>query len=176
QPGPRPDLLARAALAGIRSNSQWGGTMRRFAIGIAIGGVCAVCAGCGENTPPAAPAAPAQVSQEFSEAFGNRAPVIESVRLDPAEPAHGAVLHAVVTARDPEGQPVTLAHRWFVDGAEQHAAEGSLTLEGVAKGAEIRVSVTASDGNLASEARDASARVIDRPPQMTQVLIAPAGS
>jgi len=31
--------------------------MRRFAIGIAIGGVCAVCAGCGENTPPAAPAA-----------------------------------------------------------------------------------------------------------------------
>jgi len=150
--------------------------MRRFAIGIAIGGVCAVCAGCGESTPPAAPAAPAPVSQEFSEAFGNRAPVIESVRLDPAEPAHGAVLHAVVTARDPEGQPVTLAHRWFVDGAEQRTTDAAFPLEAVAKGSKVRVSVTASDGALVSDVVEASTRVIDRPPEITATWLAPEKS
>jgi hypothetical protein len=144
--------------------------MGRFAIGAAIG---VLCVACGDNTRPA----PAGIAtNEFTESAVNRAPVIESVWLDPAEPAQGAVIHAVVTARDPDGQPVTIAHRWFVDGSEQQVTDGTLTLESVAKGSEIRVSVTASDGSLASDARDASARVIDRPPQLGQVVIVPASS
>lgn len=147
--------------------------MKGLAIGIAIS---AVCIGCGEGAPPAGAPAPAPASQDFGEAASNRAPILESVRLDPAEPAQGATLHAVVTARDPDGQPVTLAHRWFVDGAEQRVNEASFALEGVAKGAEIRVSVTASDGLLASDASEASARVIDRLPQVTSTLLEPEGS
>jgi hypothetical protein len=145
--------------------------MRALAIGTAIS---ALCVGCGEGAPPAA--APAPASQDFSEAADNRPPVLESVRLDPAEPAQGATLRAVVTARDPDGQPVTLTHRWFVDGAEQRTSEPSLGLTGVAKGAEIRVSVTASDGELASDAVESSARVIDRLPSITATLIKPEGS
>ncbi len=145
--------------------------MRRFAISVAIS---AICAGCGDSSPPAG--APAPASQDFGEAAGNRAPILESVRLDPAEPAQGATLHAVVTARDPDGQPVTLAHRWFVDGAEQRVNEASLALAGAAKGAEIRVSVTASDGELTSEEMESSARVIDRPPSITATVLKPEGS
>ena len=145
--------------------------MRRFAISVAIS---AICVACGEGSPPAG--APAPASQDFSEVAGNRAPILESVRLDPAEPAQGATLRAVVTARDPDGQPVTLTHRWFVDGAEQRTSEPSLALTGVAKGAEIRVSVTASDGELASDAVESSARVIDRPPSITATLLKPEGS
>ena len=141
--------------------------MRRLAIGFAIG---AVCGGCGEGAPPAAAPAP---SQNFATTAVNRPPVIESVRLEPAEPTQGAVVRAVVIARDPEGQPVTLTRRWFVDGAEQQGNGESLALEAVAKGAEIRVSVTASDGALVSDAIDASGRVIDRPPQISSALINP---
>jgi hypothetical protein len=146
--------------------------MRALAIGVAIS---ALCVGCGEGAPPAA--APAPASQDFSEAADNRAPILESVRLDPAEPAQGATLRAVVTARDPDGQPVTLTHRWFVDGAEQRGEVGpTLAPSGAAKGAEIRVSVTASDGELASDTREASARVIDRLPSITATLLKPEGS
>jgi Putative Ig domain len=143
--------------------------MSRLAIGFAIG---ALCVGCGKGEPPA----PAAASQDFTESAVNRAPIIESVRLDPGEPALGATVHAVVTARDPDGQPVTLVHRWFVDGAEQRGGEASLVLASASKGAEIRVSVTASDGVLASDTVDASARVIDRMPQITSLMIAPEGS
>jgi|SRR5215468_3795218 len=144
--------------------------MRKLAIGFAIG---AVCVGCGDSAPPRAAAPP---SQDFAAAAANRAPVVESVRLDPAEPAQDAVVHSVVTARDPDGQPVTLARRWFVDGAEQQASGDSFSLQGVAKGAQIRVSVTASDGTLVSDAVDATARVIDRPPQIGSIELVPAGS
>src|SRR5262249_21252122 len=70
----------------------------------------------------------------------------------------------------------TLSYRWFVDGAEQRAGEASLALAGVAKRAEIRVSVTANDGALVSDAAEASARVIDRLPQITSTLIQPEKS
>ncbi len=149
--------------------------MRRFAIGVAIGALCVgLCTACSESAP-LAPASHA-ASQEFGDSAANRAPILESVRLDPDEPAQGATLRAVVTARDPDGQAVTLVHRWFVDGAEQRVNEATLSLEGVAKGAEIRVSVTASDGTLTSDASDASTRVIDRLPQITSALLKPEGS
>jgi Putative Ig domain len=145
--------------------------MRRLAIGVAIG---ALCAGCGDSTPPEVRAQAA--AQEFGAAPENRAPIVESVRIDPSEPAQGAIVQAVVTARDPDGQAVSLAHRWFVDGAEQRNDGASFPLEGVAKGAEIRVSVTASDGMLTSDAADASARVIDRLPSITSTLLVPTES
>src|SRR5262245_3970172 len=142
--------------------------MRRFAIGVAIG---ALCVGCGDDTPP--PSAPAAASQDFSEAAVNRAPIVESVRLDPAEPAQGAAVHAVVAARDPDGQPVTLVHRWFIDGAEQRTSDSALQLASAAKGAEIRVAVTATDGERVSDVLEASTRVIDRLPQITSTLLQP---
>jgi hypothetical protein len=144
--------------------------MRAFAIGIAAG---VLGMGCGDATPPATgPAA----SQEFTESDVNRAPIVESVRLEPSEPAEGDTVRAVVTARDPDGQILTLAHRWYVDGSEQVAGDPTLALLGVAKGAEIRVSVTASDGSLASDPVDTSVRVIDRPPALHSAVLVPPGA
>jgi Putative Ig domain len=146
--------------------------MRWSAIGVAVG---VLCVGCGESAPP--PSAGAQpASDDFAAAAVNRAPMIESVRIDPSEPAQGAVLHAVVQARDPDGQGVVLAHRWFVDGAEQASRDATFALDQIGKGAEIRVSVTASDGALASDAMEASTRVIDRSPSITETILVPSGS
>jgi Putative Ig domain len=144
--------------------------MRWIVVGAAIG---ALCSGCGQSEPPAAtPAA----SQDFGPTAVNRAPIVESVRIDPAEPARGALLRAVVTARDPDGQSVTLTHHWFLDGAEQATSDASFPLDGVDEGAEIRVSVSASDGELESEAAAASVRVTGRPPQLGAAVLEPAGS
>lgn len=145
--------------------------MRRLAIGVTFG---ALCVACGEGAPPAGTTASS--SNEFTESIGNRAPVVESVRIDPAEPAQGAVLRAVVIARDPDGQPVVLTHRWFLDGAEQGVGDASFALDSAGKGAEVRVSVTASDGVMVSDAMEASARVIDRSPSLTQAILVPSGA
>ena len=139
-----------------------------------IGAVAALCVGCGDSAPPATSGA-AEASGDFASSAVNRAPIIESVRIDPSEPAQGAVVSAVVTARDPDGQAVVLTHRWFVDGAEQGGGDAAFALDRAGKGAEIRVSVTASDGVLVSDARETSARVIDRSPSITQTVIVPAG-
>ena len=143
--------------------------MRKWAIG-------ALCAGlsmaCGDSAPPAAnPAAPAA-----SPAVGNQAPRIESLRLDPADPAQGSMLSAVVIARDPDAQSVTLVHRWFIDGEEQLGRDATLSLDGVRKGASIRAIVTASDGILTSEPAEVTTRVIDRPPRLISTRIVPEKS
>lgn len=143
--------------------------MRRFAIGMTLG---ALCLACGDDAPPAATTAAA--TNEFTEPAVNRAPIIESVRIDPSEPAQGAIVRAVVTARDPDGQGVVLTHRWFLDGAEQ-GGDATFALDQAGKGAEIRVSVTASDGVLVSDAIDASVRVIDRSPSITSTILVPSG-
>jgi len=53
--------------------------MRGLAIGVAVG---ALCMGCGESAPPpSAGAAPA--AGDFAAAAANRAPILESVRIDP---------------------------------------------------------------------------------------------
>jgi hypothetical protein len=145
--------------------------MRWSAIGVAFG---ALCMGCGGDSPPAASSTAPAVQR--SESAANRAPIIESLRIEPSEPAQGAVVHAVVTARDPDGQGVVLTYRWFVDGAEQDARDATYALDQAGKGAEIRVSVTASDGALASDAMEESTRVIDRSPSLTQAILVPSGA
>jgi hypothetical protein len=147
--------------------------MRTLAISVTL---AALCVGCGEDAPPATTTTAAALAQDFTESAANRAPIIESVRIEPAEPASGATLRAVVIARDPEGQTVTLAHHWFVDGAEQTANEPTFQLSDAAKGTEIRVSVSASDGLSASDAVDASVRVIDRVPTLIGAVLVPAGN
>src|SRR5262245_41251282 len=96
--------------------------MRGLALGAALG---ALCVACGDNAPPA-PASTA--ATEFGESAANRAPVIESVQIDPSEPAQGAVVRAVVQARDPDGQGLVITHRWFVDGSER-AGDATLALD-----------------------------------------------
>jgi hypothetical protein len=113
------ELRARESSTGAScADRRRGGVMRWSAIGVAVG---ALCVGCGESAPPPSAAA-APAAGDFAAAAANRAPILESVRIDPSEPAQGAIVHAVVTARDPDGQGVVLTHRWFVDGAEQARA------------------------------------------------------
>lgn len=143
--------------------------MRRAATAVAI---CALASGCGDGAAPPG-SGPEAASREFASSAENRPPVVESVRLDPREPAPGDALRAVVTARDPDGQPLSLSYRWFVDGAERAGDAASLSLAGVWKNTEVRVAVTASDGVLASDPVEASVRVIDRPPRIGALVVKP---
>jgi hypothetical protein len=144
--------------------------MRWNVIGVAV---AALCVGCGDSAPAPEAGVPA-ASGDLASA-GNSAPILESVRIEPSEPAQGSVLRAVVQARDPDGQGVVLTHRWFVDGSEQGSGDASLALGQTGKGAQIRVSVTASDGVLVSDASEASARVVDRTPSITDTILVPSG-
>jgi Putative Ig domain len=149
--------------------------MRGSAIRGAVGALCVgLCSACGDDAPPAAVTTTA--TNEFTESATNRAPMIESVRIEPSDPAQGEVVRAIVMARDPDGQGVVLTHRWFLDGAEQGSSDASFAVDQAGKGAEIRVSVSASDGVLTSDAMEASARVIDRSPSITSTILVPSGS
>lgn len=148
--------------------------MRRSAVWIIGWAGLAVGAGCGGGDAPSAERSAAVVAA-VPEA-GDRAPVIESLHLEPAEPAQGDTLRAVAIARDPDGQPVRLGHRWFVDGVPRQSDGPTLVLSEVPKGAEVRVVVTASDGSRDSAPAQASAVVIDRVPSLTSVSLAPEAS
>jgi len=144
--------------------------VRTLAIALALG---ALGGGCGDRAHPAPVVAPATA---LGAEAGKLAPVVESVRIDPAEPSRGSTVRAAVQARNPDGRHVTLAYHWFVNGGAVGTGTPSLSLEGVDKGAEIRVSVTASDGALESAPVEATTRIIDRPPSLSRVMLSPKDS
>ena len=64
---------------------------------------------CGSEDAPAAEIAASGAATPLE---GNRAPILRDVRIQPEEPAAGQLLRAVVWARDPEGDAVTLTYHW----------------------------------------------------------------
>jgi hypothetical protein len=137
-----------------------------MAIGFAA---CAIGLGCGDDAPP--PAEP-DLSLGFASSEENRPPRIAQVRIEPGEPAIGSRVSAVVSARDPEGAPLSLSYRWLVGGLER-GDEASLSLAGVAKGSRVEVEVAASDGVHESAVSRASVEVIDRPPVIRGFVVEP---
>lgn len=146
--------------------------MRSIVAACAIGVVGVACGGDPEPAP--ATGSEPTAARGFSEAREvAAAPVIERVRLEPREPARDEVVRAVVSARDPNGDPVELDYRWRIDGTPQRWGEESLELAGVRKGAVVEVEVTASDGSLRSDPARAEVSVIDRPPALTALTVDP---
>jgi hypothetical protein len=133
----------------------------------------ALLAACGGEAPApsgrslSAPAAAASAS-------ANRAPRVERVALDPAEPHAGDDVVARVQAVDPDGDAVELQYVWTVGGRRVAERGASLQVPDKAqKGVPIEVEVTAHDGRVGSEPMAASAQVGNRGPELLGVRIEP---
>src|SRR6266508_532765 len=107
----------------------------------------------------------------------NNAPVVDSVRLDPSAPVTNDVLRAVVSAHDPDGDALTYAFTWKVNGTVRRTASGAsaadsfdLSIAGNGdRGDTITVEVTVSDGRLQTAA-GATALVANSTPQVSVSL------
>ncbi|MBW2494866.1 MAG: hypothetical protein JRE43_08940, partial [Deltaproteobacteria bacterium] len=107
------------------------------------------------------------------EAGENHAPVIRSVRLEPADPIDGDRVHAIVAVSDQDGDPVELGFEWHISGRPIPSGEASIALEGVTKRDLIEVAVKASDGELQSPTARAEAKVRNRRPTVVGIAIRP---
>jgi hypothetical protein len=106
-------------------------------------------------------------------AASNRQPVIQSLRLEPAQPVAGDVVRAFATARDPDGDTVEVRYDWEVGGMPSAETGPELEIPRVQKGTEIAVSATADDGLARSEPVRQQVRVRNRRPTLTQARVEP---
>ncbi len=127
---------------------------------------------CGGNDETAVIAAPMKVERAASAAT-NRAPVIRSVRLEPATPVEGDRIHAIVSVSDEDGDPIELGFEWQISGRPIRSGEASIELKGVTKRDRIEVAVKASDGRLQSDTVRAEVRVQNRRPTLVGIAIRP---
>ena len=126
---------------------------------------------CAEEQPPSAtgPTA-ARVSGDT----GNHPARITSVRFEPAEPMADEAVRAVVSASDPDGDPVKLIYAWEVAGRAVGRGTQRLILDGASRGDDFQVSVVATDGRVESEPFLIRATVANRPPRVERLTVEPA--
>ncbi len=141
---------------------------------IATAALVAVTTACGgsDEAAVAVPEAPKKVARKTS-AETNHAPVIRSVRLEPAAPIEGDRIHAIVAVTDQDGDPIQLGYEWHVAGRPIPSGESSIELKGVRKRDDIEVAVKASDGKLQSDTARAEAQVRNRRPTLIGIAIRP---
>lgn len=105
----------------------------------------------------------------------NRAPVLSDLRLEPVRPGPGEAVEARAIARDPDGEPVDLRYRWWVNGRRVDFSGPTLPASHVVRDARIEVAVVASDGSLESEELRARAEVTAQAPRLRSIAFdAPA--
>jgi hypothetical protein len=127
---------------------------------------------CGGNDEAAVLAVPMKVERAVKSET-NHAPVIRSVRLNPAMPVDGDQIHAIVSVEDQDGDPIEFGFEWKISGRLVPTGEASIELKGVTKRDRIEVAVTASDGKLVSNTARAEARVQNRRPTLVGVAVRP---
>jgi hypothetical protein len=77
---------------------------------------------------------------------GNALPVVEQVKIESQAPTAGSTIRAVVSARDPGGDPLTFQYQWYGDNVLAPGGGDSLNLKGARKGSWVHVRVTPNDG------------------------------
>jgi hypothetical protein len=120
----------------------------------------------------AAPEAPTKV-ERTAKTGTNHAPVIRSLRLEPAQPIDGDRIHAIVAVADQDGDPIEIGFEWHISGRLIPSGEASIVLKGVTKRDRIEVAVKASDGKRQSATARAEARVQNRRPTVIGIAIRP---
>lgn len=114
-------------------------------------GLLGLLGACGTEAPPPPPptvGAPAPVVEdEVDEAPANRPPRVSTVGYEPAAPTTLDAIRAVVRATDPEGAPLDIDHRWFVNDTAVPGVRGEvLPARQFKKGDVVRVTVEVKDG------------------------------
>jgi hypothetical protein len=155
--------------------------MRSAARGIGIGIALAAAVGCGgaEEAPPPSAAfggPTAKAATQPPPEGANRPPRIESVRIEPRNPAPGQRLHAVVVAHDPDGDAVSLSYAWRLRGSSVPGDGPEMSTNGLERGQSAEVSVSATDGRGgASPLATASAELGNQAPVVHAIVLEPLG-
>jgi hypothetical protein len=130
---------------------------------VAIAAAWSVACGSGDGSP----------QMPDASRGANQRPLIEQMRLEPAEPVPGDVVRALVRARDPDGQAVELRFDWEIGGVPRSETGPEIEVPRVRKGTRIEVPATASDGQAESEPARRAIEVRNRRPTLTQARIEP---
>ena len=131
--------------------------------------------GCSSNSSTA-DGVTASAGSRAGGAKPNRLPVISSVALSPNPIALNAPVAIFVDADDPDDDPLTFRHRWFVNGRLLPDYTGPLLPARVLKkGDSVMVEVTPFDGKKEGAPMQSTAvQVGNTPPEVAGVLLEPA--
>ncbi len=111
-----------------------------------------------------------------SKQIANQPPVVDAVRIRPDKAYEASLLEVVVDAHDNDGDDLTYAATWRVNGVDLTEIT-DLELDGsyFDKGDEVEVSIVANDGLLDSAPVSSEVRtILNTPPTLTSVTITPA--
>ena len=140
--------------------------------------LCVLALACGSEEEPKPSGAP-MVRNEVEpadERAENNAPVVESVVLNPPQPLPGHRIDARVEASDPDGDPIRLSLEWHHNGRTiSSGSKTNIAPEGLTKGEEIEVVVTATDGRDESAPVRVTATVGNQAPLISAIALAPDG-
>jgi hypothetical protein len=155
---------------------RWQRLWTRWIPALALAGIV----GCGGEPPPDDPTTanawtPAAASEDGEQA-ANRPPVIEVLRIEPREPVAGDRIRAVVSANEPDGEPVSVGYVWSIDDRTLTEGGAEIVLDETRRGARIAVVATASDGSNESEPARDEVTVRNRRPVLTGLKLDPAGA
>lgn len=103
----------------------------------------------------------------------NSPPEVTSLVLSPTTPYTDDTLSAAVSASDPEGDTITLAYAWTVNGAAVSTAP-TLAGSAFAKGDVVELTVTPSDADGAGHPGSASVTIANTPPGAPSLALDPA--
>jgi hypothetical protein len=151
---------------------MWSRRIAQAALGAAW---LALACGGDEPQPSGAPLA-RQQSAPAEERAENAAPAVQRLVLHPPAPLPGQQIEARVETSDPDGDPIRLELEWRHGGRViARGARTTVAPEGLAKGDEVVVFVTATDGRATSDPRRASVTVGNTAPLIRAFYLAPDG-
>jgi hypothetical protein len=163
-----------AGVARSRRSGESGSGVARCLSVLLLAAIAGVGCTSGSSTPDTA-----NVSTGGSRLGGhrpNRPPVIVAVALSPNPIALNAPVATFVDADDPDDDPLTFRHRWFVNGWLLPDQAGPLLPAHVLKkGDRVMVEVTPLDGKTEGQPmQSAAVSVGNTPPEVAGVLLEPA--
>ncbi len=95
----------------------------------------------------------------------NRSPVIKRFDVSPGQPTVLDTLVVKADASDPDGQDLDFDYRWEVDGQKVAVRGGELELGDYARGQQVTVTMTVSDGSLEKSLSTEPITIVNAPPQ-----------
>lgn len=143
------------------------------AAGLALAGFALACGGGEEESRPQTTPMGHSRAQGATGDGANRPPVIERVSLEPLDPPAGSEVRATVRVSDPEGDRVSLAYAWRLDGERLPGDGPAVHLVHAAKGQQLELRVTPSDASGEGEATFERAVVGNQRPELLGLAVDP---
>jgi len=106
--------------------------------------------------------------------IGNALPAIDSVSLSSITPVRADTLSATISAADADGDVISYAYQWLVNGAQAGSGE-TMDLAGLIPGDQVQLQLTPSDAIDAGEAVLSDLAVVrNQSPGVDQFILTPA--